>query len=557
MAPVNIGVGVIIEASKNTGAIKVASDELRSFSGEAKNAKENASLLSDAQKELNKTIENFVGAAAITAFFKEAVEESLKEAEALRTLKFAVESTGGSWARYNEVLKDYAAQQQANTRFDDTATFETLSRLARVTGNVENAMRATSLAQDIAAGSGKGLAETTELVANLMAGQERAITQARREFGAFIGEANTTQEVLDRLAGGFTGAAEGEDSFTKSLAQTTHFLQDFQQRVGDGVVPILDVLARGLAFIAKGYEELGVAIAGTVAAATQALTGLGNIMDAMLKGNFADLPNLARETKDQLISIADETQADIADIEARYSGQRQDSQRNEGQLKAQASEEEVRRAEEVERKKAEAAKKGEKERQKIEQQKIQNIADVFGVIAGISASENKKLFLAAKAASIAEATIRAYGAYVYALANPPGPPFSIPQANIALGLGLANVGVMIGTTAAGLEKGGVAQGAPTAEGSLFRLGEFGKKEAVLPLEDPRAIEPIVKALGGGGSTVFYNVFNLPGLESARDPSVIREILDTLADQIASRAPEGVRFASVSKRVSEENAGRGA
>jgi TP901 family phage tail tape measure protein len=80
------------------------------------------------------------------------------------------------------------------------------------------------------------------------------------------------------------------------------------------------------------------------------------------------------------------------------------------------------------------------------------LMDILYVASG---SKNKKLFLAMKAAAFGQAIISAHQAAALALANPPGPPTTIPMAATALKMGYLNAGMIAAQTFASMSaKGG-------------------------------------------------------------------------------------------------------
>lgn len=317
---------------------------LKKIPASAKKAKDSISSLKDSSSELKNAITGLVSTAAITAFFKSSVEAALQEEEALRRLAFAVDATGNSFAQNKNKLIDFANSQQSLTRFDDTATFETLGRILRVTGDVTQAMQGAALSQDIASASGKELGFVTEQVAQLLAGETRALLILKKEFGAFVGNARTTQEALDGLQKGFSGAAAAEESHTKALNQSTAFLGDFSQKVGDGVLPVVVFLSRAVAFLAKGFEELGETIGFVAAEAFTGIQGAVKAGIALLKGNFSEAKKIIADTGERSKVIAEEFAEGIDEIEERFSSKRKDRAKEESRLKSKLSTQAIDRA---------------------------------------------------------------------------------------------------------------------------------------------------------------------------------------------------------------------
>src|SRR3989338_6340056 len=195
-------------------------------------AAQSMSAVQSAAGQLLPPLAGFATVAGIGAFFKSAADEALGEEEALRRLQFAVEATGGSFAKEKESIVAFANEQQALTRFSDTQAFEALGRLTRVTGDVGQAMQATRLAFRLASASGKDLNTVIEQLAPILQGDASRMRELKKEFGAFLGDADTAQEVLDALSQRFVGAAESESGFARQLASLPKRLRDFQEVIG-------------------------------------------------------------------------------------------------------------------------------------------------------------------------------------------------------------------------------------------------------------------------------------------------------------------------------------
>src|SRR3990167_9256762 len=99
-------VEIAIEANKNTGAIQATANELEIFGrkvqdvgGKSEEAAKGAGAFEEAVGALESKLAELGTVAAVGAFFKGAVEEAVQEAEAMRELGFAVNSTGGNFSQ--------------------------------------------------------------------------------------------------------------------------------------------------------------------------------------------------------------------------------------------------------------------------------------------------------------------------------------------------------------------------------------------------------------------------------------------------------------------------
>jgi len=104
------------------------------------------------------------------------------------------------------------------------------------------------------------------------------------------------------------------------------------------------------------------------------------------------------------------------------------------------------------------------------------IADTFRMISQAGGKQSAAAFGVYKAFAIIEATIAAHKAFVMALANPPGPPFSYVMAGLALAQGLIQVALIASARPPSYAEGGISMRPEYA-----MVGEKGP-EAHIPLK---------------------------------------------------------------------------
>lgn len=140
--------------------------------------------------------------------------------------------------------------------------------------------------------------------------------------------------------------------------------------------------------------------------------------------------------------------------------------------------------------------------QLLNSQKVSNASAVFGQIATLSQSHNKKLAAIGKAAGIANAIINTARGVTLALATFP-PPLSFALAGAVGAAGAAQVATIAGVQ---LAEGGIVKA--SEGGTRATIGEGGQDEAVIPLDESGGF-------GGGINITVYG--GLLGDESsARD-----------------------------------------
>ena len=129
-------------------------------------------------------------------------------------------------------------------------------------------------------------------------------------------------------------------------------------------------------------------------------------------------------------------------------------------------------------------------------QRVEMIGASSELIGAVAGTESKAVFLIQKAAALAQTMIATQVASAQALASIPYPANLAAAANIET-IGYIKMGTIAATAIKGLATGGIVPA--TNGGTPFILGEGGKDEAVIPLDDPDA----KSRLGGGGMTVIF------------------------------------------------------
>ena len=192
--------------------------------------------------------------------------------------------------------------------------------------------------------------------------------------------------------------------------------------------------------------------------------------------------------------------------------------------------------------------------QQYDQQKLQNdknqakarqqvYASMWGALTGLASSSNKKVAAIGKVASVAQATMSMFTGAAKALELP------FPA-------NLAAVATVLAQGAALVEQ---IQAVKLAEGGLVKavsggvntiIGEGGSDEAVLPLDNTRAMQRIGNAIGeaggiGSGVVININVAASGGVEA---------ILEQLTEASRSGVVQALEFANLNYKVGQEQQG---
>jgi hypothetical protein len=285
-----------VRVNAETGQLEILGAKLKEVGEAAKGTGGSFSGLTGEAKNLLGALGLVASAGGIVKFFSDSVRGAEEENEAIRRLSFGLQSNKISWKDNEAAVLAWGAAIQQTTRFSDTEAFEALDKMVRVTGNLTQAQRASQLAMGLSVASGQQLANTTQVVTDLINGNQRALIEVRREFGSFVGDATTTQEALDRLNAKLGNAANTEDSFTKSTAELKNQFSDFQEQIGRALIPsltsVVGWLKEGLTWI----EKMGTGLAGLSAIILEFGTGWVNALKAIATGNFGQIKDIFRET---------------------------------------------------------------------------------------------------------------------------------------------------------------------------------------------------------------------------------------------------------------------
>ena len=130
------------------------------------------------------------------------------------------------------------------------------------------------------------------------------------------------------------------------------------------------------------------------------------------------------------------------------------------------------------------------------EQRLQGTRALFGALAGLSSSGNRKLAAIGKAAAVADAVISGILATQKALAAPPGPPYTIPMAAITAGMAAVNVAKIVSTPLPGFRTGGEfrvgGSGGEDSQTVAFR----GSPNETVSIKTPQQMRDEAKQMSG-------------------------------------------------------------
>lgn len=236
-------IDITVRVNADTGGLEVVNAGLGRTQQAAKGAEGSFSGLDSAAAKLAGTLAAGFTAGAVISFFADAVRGANEEAESLRRLSFVLQANGQSWSENSKKVQDWSSEIQKATRFSDSEALSVLENMARATKDLSQALSASEVAMGLSAATGKSLAETQQLLIGLIGGNSRAVREAKRELGAFVGDARNAQEVLDRLSEKFGTAAEAEESTAKATLRLKNSYSELKDVIGQALLPALDSFA--------------------------------------------------------------------------------------------------------------------------------------------------------------------------------------------------------------------------------------------------------------------------------------------------------------------------
>ena len=209
-------------------------------------AKDNASQALDKVRDKSKGLaESFakhrqqIGIAAagigasITGMALIAVNSAEEQRKTIRGLDTALKNIGSSYEANKKQIEDLAAAQQKKTNFGDEESRQALTKLITVSGDYNLSIKGLTVAQDIAAGSGKALDSVVEALGKALAGEASAM----KAFLPPIEATASAEDVLAEATRLYGGQAEAAFDATEQLNQT---ISDLNDAIGTALLPMMD-----------------------------------------------------------------------------------------------------------------------------------------------------------------------------------------------------------------------------------------------------------------------------------------------------------------------------
>ena len=461
--------------------------------------------------------------AALAAVAASSLKAYAEQEAATSKLNIALQNQGVYSRDTSKDLQAYAAQLQSVTTFSDEAILESEALLTTFGLTGDQLKRTTQAALDLSVGLGVDLKTATMLLGKAAGGETGTLARYGIAIDEGVPKAERLEAVLGQLNQRFGGAAQAQIETTSGkLLNFQNRVGELKERLGAELLPILDFWAKKLETVVGWVERLTGSTANDLAGRELTIAKLKEEMTALIEKSTVEGTYHEEATQRRLETFQDAIMKEqqLLEAETVNSQAKQDMARSRQQfLKTVADQE----AEDQKKKNEKLAKdrqahdaliqkldekiKADKaafvDQQVAWEQKMtgitkrenelraQNFDSTLSFISTLASAKNKALAAVGKSAAVAQATMDTYAAANRALASAP-PPFNYGLAAAVVAAGLANVAKIGGVQ---LAEGGVVL--PRVGGTMATIGEAGRAEAVIPLDDEDAQEKIAGAMGGG------------------------------------------------------------
>ena len=552
---------------------------------------------------VGKALAAFAAAKGILDFFSSSVTLANENARAVNTLAAAYQAVGYTAEGAMKQAQEFATKMQNLTGIADEAFLNAQRLLANYGVVGTKAQEAIQAAYALSIGRSMDFASAMDIVSKAAAGQTQTLARYGIQIEKNTAEGEKFDAVLAQINERFGATAQA--AMGDTISRTNALKQawgDFKEQVGaglnDGLVPAVDWLTKAVGLLNQAFKSLsatwGVTFdwlftalqgikAGFITLGEYALKSLQPAVNLMshipivgdkIKGIFDD----ANNSLSQMAENAREQTANLANmatpLSAIWETEKAITEEQQHRLDLQAEEINSRVANEqaAQEQLTEAVRQGVEERQQIIQEaqavEAQQETDLsflkkqLGLterkekksnlenITGMLRQGSKEQMAVQKAQGLAQAAISTYqaanSAYA-ALAPIPiiGPALGAAAAAAAIAYGLNNVAQISGIKLAegGLVKA-VTGGVPAV------VGEGGSDEAVLPLDNAKAMQRIGGAIAEqsgatNGVVVNINVAATGGVEA---------ILDQLTDAARNGTVQALEFANLNYKVGQSQQG---
>ena len=231
-------VKLIADTSQMTKAFKDVGDEV------------DANLGSSFNKVAIASAAAFAG---LTAFAGKAAFAAAEDAAEQERLATSLRNVVGASDEAIAANEEYIASLASTTTFSDSELRPALDSLVRATGDLQSAQQQLTLAQDIAAGTGRPLIEVADALAKANAGNMKSLQALSPAIRDNIKEGQGLSSVLQELAGTFGGQASVQaQTLTGQMTILRNQFGEAVESIGAAFLPVL----QGLVTVLRGVADI-------------------------------------------------------------------------------------------------------------------------------------------------------------------------------------------------------------------------------------------------------------------------------------------------------------
>jgi uncharacterized protein YukE len=263
----------------------------------------------------------------VTGWLKEGVLGAIEEERALSSVMNMVKQFDPTVKNLSSTLNQYI-DTMGKVGMEDGLVLESIRRLMPITQDYSNAVKATTLAWDLATWSGKNYQESLDLVAGLVANSPRSLKQANKDLGL---AAKDCQAALDAMYSKFGGYSREIDDHTTALNRMKNAWKNFWEDAAsvvmsgfDAVMPNLkekmDLVAEEMNMIGEKLKNPGDILGGEGGKAWQYYTDrLAKLREeyTKLQAQLPKAKDVKDKTKDEKEGAPSVSPYGLADKEAR------------------------------------------------------------------------------------------------------------------------------------------------------------------------------------------------------------------------------------------------
>ncbi len=485
-------------------------------------------------------------------FLMECVTEFRKQEEAVNSLTNAMMQQGVFTGELRNEYLEMAEALEKKTIYDKDDIVAMEAKLQQMIKNKVVSKELLQATVDLAAGGKMDLMSAAQLVGKAVESETNVLHRQGIEVRDLGDETHRLDNVIKGIENTYRGHAEMQTKGLGVLTQLKLAWEEFMKSVGGLIAPLITQMAhasksalefftalmpKNIDYSKQSVNELSLGILKMRREIEhlkeiEELTGKDNIWDK----KYQDLENamaqmrVAREklladekaAADRSLEIDREKNAALSEAQQKRMISKQDQLILEAQMEGATGDQLVSiKVKEID-KKIDAEANGQVRKKLIidrghlveaqaqairdkqalqltslfQTQKADMISAGADLVTAIGDKESKEIFLLQKAAALATTWILTQVASAQAMASIPYPANLAAAANIEV-IGYIKMATIAATAIKGLEDGGIVKARPG--GGLYQIGEGGRDEAVIPLENG-----MIPGMSGGGLTVNFN-----------------------------------------------------